>query len=83
MVSPHQQYHAIFRALGYASIVVSTYLFIMGYDFADIFTQNFINFMVLLTIGIFCAFMEIRIPQTKTEKEVIDGAGNDTVGETN
>ena len=74
MVSPHQQYHVIFGALGYASIVVSTYLYLTGYNFADMFGQNFINFLVLLTIGIFCAFMEIRVPKQKTEQEVIAGA---------
>lgn len=78
MVSPHQQYHMIFGALGYASIVVSTYLYLMGYNFADMFGQNFINFLVLLTIGIFCAFMEIRVPKQKTEKELIDGAAGES-----
>ena len=50
----------------------------MKYDFAVMFGQHFINFFVLLTIGIFCAFMEIRVPKTKTEKELINGAKRDT-----
>lgn len=76
-LSVHQQYHLIYKILGYTSISVSIALYIMGYIFADVFGQNFLNFLVLLTIGIFCINMEIKVPKTKTKQEVIDGAAGD------
>lgn len=81
LLTVHEKYHVIFKAVGFSSIVVSTYLYLTGHQFADMIPQNFLNYLVLLMIGIFCAFMEIKVPKHKTQKELIEGTSKETSGD--